>query len=111
MSVTEYDRVFFDMSRYGADQVDTDEKMSEKFCAGLRHEIRVALASCGGLPYSEALKLAQEKPAPNPTNMPLQTSSQTPRDKRKWEGNQLVGTKEAMAWTTPPTKLCKATCL
>ncbi|XP_042059685.1 uncharacterized protein LOC121804234 [Salvia splendens] len=109
MSVTEYDRTFFDLSRYGVDQVDTDEKMSEKFCAGLRHEIRVALASRGGLPYSEALKLAldieaalpKERPAPNPTNMSLQTSSQAPRDKRKWEGNQNQwGQKKP--WHGPP---------
>ncbi|XP_042051349.1 uncharacterized protein LOC121796597 [Salvia splendens] len=91
------------------DQVDKDEKMSEKFCAGLRHEIRVALASRGGLPYSEALKLAldieaalpKERLTPNPTNMSFQTSSQAPRDKRKWEGNQNQwGQKKP--WHGPP---------
>ncbi|XP_042031162.1 wall-associated receptor kinase-like 20 [Salvia splendens] len=49
MTVTEYDRALCDMSRYAPEQVNTDEKMSEKFCASLRHEIRMALACRGRL--------------------------------------------------------------
>ncbi|XP_041995672.1 uncharacterized protein LOC121745784 [Salvia splendens] len=36
MTVTEYDRALCDMSRYATEQVNTDEKMSEKFCAEKR---------------------------------------------------------------------------
>ncbi|XP_042056329.1 uncharacterized protein LOC121800906 [Salvia splendens] len=96
MSVTDYDRAFCDMSRYGPDQVDTEVKMAEKFCAGLRHEIRMALASHGGLSYPEALSRALdieaampgEKPTPTAASSQSQTPSQAPRDKRKWEGNR-----------------------
>ncbi|XP_042027265.1 uncharacterized protein LOC121774459 [Salvia splendens] len=58
MTVTEYDRALCDMSRYAPEQVNTDEKMSEKFCAGLRHEIRMALACRGRLSYAESLSRA-----------------------------------------------------
>ncbi|XP_042045523.1 uncharacterized protein LOC121791735 [Salvia splendens] len=64
--------------------------MAEKFCTGLRHEIRMTLASHGGLSYTEALGRALDieatmpgektAPAMNPTQ------SQPSRDKRKWEG-------------------------
>ncbi|XP_042012067.1 uncharacterized protein LOC121760474 [Salvia splendens] len=53
MTVTEYDRALCDMSRYAPEQVNTDEKMAEKFCDGLRHEIRMALACRGRLSYAE----------------------------------------------------------
>ncbi|XP_042009140.1 uncharacterized protein LOC121757703 [Salvia splendens] len=94
MSVTDYDRMFCEMARYAPDQVDTDAKMAEKFCTGLRHEIRMTLASHGGLSYTEALGRALDieaampgektTPAVNPTPPPAQ--SQAPRDKRRWEG-------------------------
>ena len=58
MSVVDYDCTFCDMARYAPGQVDTEEKMAEKFCAGLRYEIRMALASHGGLSYLEALNRA-----------------------------------------------------
>ncbi|XP_042009119.1 uncharacterized protein LOC121808995 [Salvia splendens] len=54
MTVTEYDRALNNMTRYAPDQVDTDEKLAEKFREGLRHEIRMSLASRGRLPYAEA---------------------------------------------------------
>ncbi|XP_057775390.1 uncharacterized protein LOC130994361 [Salvia miltiorrhiza] len=89
MSVTEYDRVFCDMSRYAPQQVDTDEKMSEKFRSGLRHEIKMALASHGDLTYSEALSRALDVEAAMPEDRPAQTQAQGANDrgKRKWEGN------------------------
>ncbi|XP_057790910.1 uncharacterized protein LOC131008024 [Salvia miltiorrhiza] len=43
--VAEYDRLFCDLARYAPYRVDTDEKMSELFCAGLKQDIRVVLAS------------------------------------------------------------------
>ncbi|XP_057785861.1 uncharacterized protein LOC131003361 [Salvia miltiorrhiza] len=56
--VVEYDRLFCDLARYAPYRVDTDEKMSELFCAGLRQEIRVVLASQTALSYAEALNRA-----------------------------------------------------
>ncbi|KAL1531254.1 hypothetical protein AAHA92_33952 [Salvia divinorum] len=58
MTVTEYDHALCDTSRYAPEQVNTDEKMAEKFCVGLRHEIRMALASRGRLSYAESLSRA-----------------------------------------------------
>ena len=58
MTVTEYDRALNSMTRYAPDQVDTDEKLSDKLREGLRHEIRMPLASRGRLLYAEALALA-----------------------------------------------------
>ncbi|XP_042012104.1 uncharacterized protein LOC121760512 [Salvia splendens] len=94
MSVIDYERIFTDMSRYAPDQVNTEEKMAEKFCGGLRHEIRMALASHGGLSYSESLQRALaiesampvEKPMPSVP--PPRAQIQSPGDKRKWDGNQ-----------------------
>ncbi|XP_041999950.1 uncharacterized protein LOC121749447 [Salvia splendens] len=53
MTVTEYDRALCEMTRYAPKLVDTDEKMAAKFRSGLRPEIRVAVASRRGIPYSE----------------------------------------------------------
>ncbi|XP_042029840.1 uncharacterized protein LOC121776734 [Salvia splendens] len=53
MTVTEYDRALCEMTRYAPELVDTDEKMAAKFRSGLRTEIRVAVASRRGIPYSE----------------------------------------------------------
>ncbi|XP_042032324.1 uncharacterized protein LOC121779039 [Salvia splendens] len=58
MTVTEYDRALCEMTRYAPELVDTDEKMAEKFRSGLRHEIRVAVASRRGVTYSEILSCA-----------------------------------------------------
>ena len=70
MLVIEYDRVFCEISRYAPEQVDTDERMAEKFYAGLRHEIRMALASHVGLTYLESLSRALniEAAMPNERN-------------------------------------------
>ncbi|XP_047979050.1 uncharacterized protein LOC125220967 [Salvia hispanica] len=96
MSVTEYDRVFCEMSRYAPEQVDTDERMAEKFCAGLRHEIRMALASHGGLTYLESLSRALDIEAAMPTERSTQTVAPVPpqnypqgsKEKRKWESTR-----------------------
>ncbi|XP_057791063.1 uncharacterized protein LOC131008187 [Salvia miltiorrhiza] len=56
--VAEYDRLFCDLARYAPYRVDTDEKISELFCSGLKQEIRVVLASQSALSYAEALNRA-----------------------------------------------------
>ncbi|XP_057770937.1 uncharacterized protein LOC130990724 [Salvia miltiorrhiza] len=100
-SVAEYDREFCDLSRFAPQKVDTDEKMSELFCAGLRQDIRVVLASQAALPYTEALNRAldmelamhPEKVLQAPalpltqTKMPggQQTAPPAQSGKRKWE--------------------------
>ncbi|XP_042020006.1 uncharacterized protein LOC121767712 [Salvia splendens] len=66
MSVTEYDRTLCDMTRYAPEQVDTDEKLADKFREGLRHEIKMALASHGRLTYAEELALALDVEATMP---------------------------------------------
>ncbi|XP_057802860.1 uncharacterized protein LOC131018160 [Salvia miltiorrhiza] len=66
MTVTEYDRIFCDLSRYAPTQVDTDQKMSEKFCSGLRPEIRMTLAGHEGLTYADALSRALDIEAAMP---------------------------------------------
>ncbi|XP_047961408.1 uncharacterized protein LOC125206161 [Salvia hispanica] len=94
MSVTEYDRIFCDMCRYAPDQVNTG--VAEKFCGGLRYEIRMTLASHGGLSYSESLMRAldiesampMEKHMTNIAAPPPQSQTQISGDKRKWEGNR-----------------------
>ncbi|KAL1533106.1 hypothetical protein AAHA92_33038 [Salvia divinorum] len=97
MTVTEYDRALCDTSRYASEQVNTDEKMAEKFCAGLRHEIRMALASLGRLSYAESLSRAldvEEAMPPERTATPTiptpPTSQQNFHEKRKWNGNRGV---------------------
>lgn len=93
--MTEYDRVFCDMSHFAPDQVDTDEKMAEKFCTRLRHEIRMALASHGWLSYAESLSRALDIEAAIPGDRPVSTPAPPPvhsqphhnKEKRKWEGN------------------------
>ncbi|XP_057790989.1 uncharacterized protein LOC131008107 [Salvia miltiorrhiza] len=101
-SVAEYDREFCDLARYAPYRVDTDEKMSELFCAGLRQEIRVVLASQHALTYTEALNRAldmelamQPERSAIATQPPATHNSQlghTPpnnhqvnKGKRKWE--------------------------
>ncbi|XP_057809961.1 uncharacterized protein LOC131024472 [Salvia miltiorrhiza] len=93
-SVVEYDREFCNLARFAPQQVDTDEKMAEKFCAGLRHEIRMTLASHGGLSYTESLNRAldieaampSDKSAPPLTSTPNNppAPSHTLKGKRKW---------------------------
>ncbi|XP_042065447.1 uncharacterized protein LOC121808957 [Salvia splendens] len=58
MMVTEYDRTLCEMTRYVPELVDTDKNMAAKFCFGLRPEIRAAVASRRGIPYSEVLGCA-----------------------------------------------------
>ncbi|XP_057791263.1 uncharacterized protein LOC131008397 [Salvia miltiorrhiza] len=58
MTVSEYDRTFNQLSRYAPHLVDTDEKRTEKFCNGLRHEISIVLASQGRLTYGQTLNRA-----------------------------------------------------
>ncbi|XP_041995662.1 uncharacterized protein LOC121745773 [Salvia splendens] len=94
MTVTEYDCALCEMTRYAPELVDTDEKMAEKLCAGLKHEIRVAVASRRGLSYSEILACAldveevlpKEMTVANTTPVPLQQHNF--RDKRKWDGDR-----------------------
>ncbi|XP_042051465.1 uncharacterized protein LOC121796743, partial [Salvia splendens] len=82
-------------AEYAPEQVNTDEKMVEKFCAGLRHEIRKAFACHGRLSYAESLSRAldveeampREKTA-TPTTPTPPTLQQNFRDKRKWDGNK-----------------------
>ena len=91
MSVTDYDRMLCDKSRYAPEQVDTDEKRATKFRAGLRHEIRMALVSHGRLTYPESLRealyvestLAKEEPAPVITTAFHQVQAQVPRNKKQ----------------------------
>ncbi|XP_057808913.1 uncharacterized protein LOC131023391 [Salvia miltiorrhiza] len=108
-TVVEYDRLFCDLARYAPYRVDTDEKMSELFCAGLRQEIRVVLASQTALSYAEALNRAldmelamqPEKTTHTPTppsaqytqvsNTPY--SNQGQKGKRKWENRGNEGKK------------------
>ncbi|XP_047966032.1 uncharacterized protein LOC125210532 [Salvia hispanica] len=91
MTVTEYDRALNSMTRYAPDQVDTDEKLSDKFREGLKPEIRMSLASRGRLPYTEALALALDIEAAMPKEKAKEntTSSLPPphysREKRKWD--------------------------
>ncbi|XP_042035166.1 uncharacterized protein LOC121781498 [Salvia splendens] len=63
MTVTEYDRALCEMTRYAPELVDTDEKMAAKFRSGLRTEIRVAVASRRGIPYSERKEEMGGKPS------------------------------------------------
>ncbi|XP_042029800.1 uncharacterized protein LOC121776683 [Salvia splendens] len=95
MTVTEYDRALCDVSRYAPEQVNTDEKMAEKFCAGLRHEKRIALACRGRLSYAESLSRALDVEEAMPrerTTTPTTPTPPTPqqnfREKRKWDGNR-----------------------
>ncbi|XP_057779973.1 uncharacterized protein LOC130998572 [Salvia miltiorrhiza] len=87
VSVTEYDRAFCDMSRCAPHLIDTDEKMAEKFRSGLRHEIKMALASHGNLTHSEALSRALDVEAAMPEDRSTQTQApgNNDRGKRKWE--------------------------
>ncbi|XP_047949092.1 uncharacterized protein LOC125194920 [Salvia hispanica] len=66
LSVTEYDRALCDMTRYAPEQMDTDEKLADKFREGLRYEIRMALAVRGTLTYAEELALALDVVAAMP---------------------------------------------
>ncbi|KAH6811956.1 hypothetical protein C2S51_025718 [Perilla frutescens var. frutescens] len=104
MSVTEYERVFCELSRYAPLQVDTDEKMASKFRSGLRHEIVMSLASREHLTYAESLNRALDieavmpeerkapvsAPVPTSAPTPARTPSQSFQGKRKWNdgGNQ-----------------------
>ncbi|XP_057775173.1 uncharacterized protein LOC130994159 [Salvia miltiorrhiza] len=104
-TVAEYDHEFCDLARYAPYKVDTDEKMSELFCAGLRQDIRVILASQDTLTYAEALNRAldmelamqpektpqapeppqyQAKPRA-PMNPPFANRNSTQKGKRKWK--------------------------
>ncbi|XP_042009103.1 uncharacterized protein LOC121757656 [Salvia splendens] len=94
MTVTEYDRALCEMTRYAPELVDTDEKMAAKFCSGLRLEIRVAVASHRGIPYSEILSCTLDVEEALPKNErvanPTPTTPQPNyRDKGKWEGNRV----------------------
>ncbi|XP_042038408.1 uncharacterized protein LOC121784311 [Salvia splendens] len=93
MTVTEYDRALCEMTRYAPELVDTDEMMAAKFRFGLRTEIRVPVASCQGISYSEILSWALDVEETLPKNE--RVANPTPpapqsnyRDKRKWEGNR-----------------------
>ncbi|XP_057779901.1 uncharacterized protein LOC130998501 [Salvia miltiorrhiza] len=108
-TVVEYDRLFCDLARYAPYRVDTDEKMSELFCAGLRQEIRVVLASQTALSYAEALNRALDMElamqpekathAPTPPSGHYMQASNTPysnqgqKGKRKWDNHRNDGKK------------------
>ncbi|XP_042059538.1 uncharacterized protein LOC121804053 [Salvia splendens] len=68
MTVTEYDRALYEVTRYAPELVDTDEKMASKFRSGLRTEIRVAVTSRQGIPYSEILSCALDVEDIRPQN-------------------------------------------
>ncbi|XP_047952402.1 uncharacterized protein LOC125197962, partial [Salvia hispanica] len=94
MTVTEYDRALNSMTRYAPDQVDTDEKLSDKFREGLRSEIKMSLASRGRLTYAKALALALDIEAAMPKERAKENStpslppSHHSREKRKWEDSR-----------------------
>lgn len=103
-SMSEY--VLCDLAHFASNKVDTDEKMSKLFCAGLRQDIRVVLASQRDLSYAEALNQAldmemamqPEKMIQAPTSLPPQSQNantanssfsdhgQSYQGKRKWDG-------------------------
>ena len=91
MTVTEYDRALNSMTQYAPDQVDTDEKLSNKFREGLKHEIRMSLASRGRLPYAKALALTLDIEAAMPrervkeNTTPSLPPSHHSLEKRKWD--------------------------
>ncbi|XP_047943101.1 uncharacterized protein LOC125189926 [Salvia hispanica] len=94
MTVTEYDRALNSMTRYAPDQVDTDEKLFDKFGEGLRSEIKMSLASRGRLTYAKALALALDIEAAMPRERKKENStpslppSHHSREKRKWEDSR-----------------------
>ncbi|XP_042035098.1 uncharacterized protein LOC121781426 [Salvia splendens] len=93
MTVTEYDRALCEMTRYAPELVDTDEKMAAKFRSGLRHEIRVVVASRRGISYSEILSYALDVEEALPKDeTTVNPTPPTPQpnylDKRKWEDNR-----------------------
>lgn len=91
MTVTEYDRALNKMTRYAPEQVHTDKKLADKFHEGLRHEIRMPLASRGRLPYAEPLDLALDIEAAMPKEREKETTksslppSHYSQEKRKWD--------------------------
>ncbi|XP_057775215.1 uncharacterized protein LOC130994199 [Salvia miltiorrhiza] len=90
-SVTEYDRLFVQLSRYAPHLVDTEEKRSEKFRRGLRHEIGMPLASQGTLTYAQSLSRARDIEAMMPEEMKTRIQDNKRVDnnnkrKRKWQG-------------------------
>ncbi|XP_057800368.1 uncharacterized protein LOC131015894 isoform X2 [Salvia miltiorrhiza] len=90
-SVTEYDRLFVQLSRYAPHLVDTEEKRSEKFRRGLRHEIGMPLASQGILTYAQSLSRARDIEAMMPEEMkaPIQAPDnkrENNKRKRVWQG-------------------------
>ncbi|XP_057803285.1 uncharacterized protein LOC131018589 [Salvia miltiorrhiza] len=110
-------------------KVDTDEKMSELFCAGLRQDIRVVLASQAALSYTEALNRALDMelamqpekvlqaPAPPLTQTKISGGQQTvppaQSGKRKWQGQgqQQQGKQQYLGQSsgqqmTPPCAKC-----
>ncbi|XP_057808623.1 uncharacterized protein LOC131023097 [Salvia miltiorrhiza] len=117
-TVAEYDRQFCDLARYAPYQVDTDEKMSELFCSGLKQEIRVVLASQSALTYVEALnraldmELAMQQERPSQTSMPqsnpnFQTGNQPfpgqgQKGKRKWDDRSQGRKKPWQSQNAPP---------
>lgn len=84
-TVTEYDRIFNQLSRYAPTLVDTDEKRAERFRQGLRPVIGMPLASHGKLTYAEALSraLGIEAAMPKESNKP--SGGQGTNNKRRWE--------------------------
>ncbi|KAL1555324.1 hypothetical protein AAHA92_15780 [Salvia divinorum] len=113
MIVTEYDRALCDTSRYASEQVNTDEKMAEKFCAGLRHEIRMALASLGRLSYAESLSRAldvEEAMPPEKTATPTTPTPPTSQQNFMRRGSG-TGTEESMitkdSKIEPPCAKCQ----
>ncbi|XP_057811710.1 uncharacterized protein LOC131025948 [Salvia miltiorrhiza] len=113
-TVAEYDRCFCDLARYAPYRVDTDEKMSELFCAGLKQEFRVVLASQSALTYAEALNRALDmelamqpektsQPSAPQSNPNVQSGSQSfygqgPKGKKE-VGREKPRSREAVART------------
>ncbi|XP_057787138.1 uncharacterized protein LOC131004466 [Salvia miltiorrhiza] len=81
--------------------------MAKKFCAGPRHEIRMALASHGGLSYTESLSRALDieaaMPGERPASIPMpalphnQNHDQNFKGKGKWD-NSNSGQAEKRPW-------------
>ncbi|XP_057791009.1 uncharacterized protein LOC131008132 [Salvia miltiorrhiza] len=103
MTVTEYDRMFNQLSRYAPHLVDTDEKCAEKFRQGLRLEIAVPLASQGALTYTQSLSRALNIEAILPKEKESVLAQAPTQDygkmKRKWEdGNEGNPGKRKQPW-------------
>ena len=82
MSMTEYDHICYGMSVMPHNRW-VRMKLSEKFCSGLKYEIRMALANHGEFTYLELVNKALDAEAVTPRDRPTQTQTgKTDQDMR-----------------------------